>query len=105
MHHRVLADIEAAVAFTATQPDVRANAVGITGFCMGGQYAFMAGCTVERLAACVSWYGMLRYAATNDMVETFGDDLPAWRYYPVALRGQYGDAKAGDLGGTRYGSD
>jgi len=63
---RVLADIEAAVAFTATQPGVRANAVGITGFCMGGQYALMAACTVERLAACVSWYGMLRYAETNE---------------------------------------
>ena len=29
-----------------------------------------------------------RYAAKYDMVETFGDDLPAWRYYQVALRGQ-----------------
>ena len=26
----------------------------------------MAACTVERLAACVSWYGMLRYAETNE---------------------------------------
>jgi carboxymethylenebutenolidase len=40
--------------------------VGVTGFCMGGQYALMAACTVARLAACVSWYGMLRYAETDD---------------------------------------
>ena len=26
----------------------------------------MAACTCERLAACVSWYGMLRYAETNE---------------------------------------
>ena len=46
-----------------------------------------------------------RYAAKYDMAEVFGDDLPAWRYYRVALQGQYGDAKAGDLGGTGHGTD
>jgi carboxymethylenebutenolidase len=63
---RVLADLKAAVGFVAERPEVRASAIGITGFCMGGQYALMAACTVERLAACVSWYGMLRYAETNE---------------------------------------
>jgi carboxymethylenebutenolidase len=29
---------------------------------MGGQYALLAACTVPGLSACVSWYGMLRYA-------------------------------------------
>jgi carboxymethylenebutenolidase len=64
---RVLADLDAAVGFVARQPEVRASAVGVTGFCMGGQYALMAACTVERLAACVSWYGMLRYAENDDV--------------------------------------
>jgi len=59
---RVLADIEAAAAFLASRPEVRPGAIGITGFCMGGQYAILAACTVKPLAACVSWYGMLRYA-------------------------------------------
>src|SRR6266705_505396 len=59
---RVLADLAAAVECLAGRSEVRADAIGITGFCMGGQYALMAACTVERLAACVSWYGMLRYA-------------------------------------------
>jgi carboxymethylenebutenolidase len=63
---RVIADLEAAVSFLASRPDVRAGAVGITGFCMGGQYALMAACSIDRLAACVSWYGMLRYAETNE---------------------------------------
>ena len=36
--------------------------VGITGFCMGGQYALLAACTQATFDACVSWYGMLRYA-------------------------------------------
>jgi carboxymethylenebutenolidase len=39
--------------------------VGVAGFCLGGQYAFMAACTVPGLAACVSWYGMLRYTEPN----------------------------------------
>jgi len=59
---RVLADLAGAVQCLAEHPDVRPDAIGITGFCMGGQYALMAACTVPRLAACVSWYGMLRYA-------------------------------------------
>jgi carboxymethylenebutenolidase len=63
---RVIADLDAAADFLASQRDVRANAMGITGFCMGGQYALMAACSVERLAACVSWYGMLRYAETDE---------------------------------------
>ncbi len=59
---RVLADLHGAVRYLATRGDVRADRIGITGFCMGGQYALLAACTVEGLAACVSWYGMLRYA-------------------------------------------
>lgn len=64
---RVLADLAAAVAYIAARPEVRAGAVGITGFCMGGQYALMAACSVSGLAACASWYGMLRYAETSDL--------------------------------------
>lgn len=63
---RVLADLAGAVQALAEHPDVRATAVGVTGFCLGGQYALMAACAVERLAACVSWYGMLRYAQHTD---------------------------------------
>ena len=63
---RVLADLEGAVQAVAVHPDVRADAVGITGFCLGGQYALMAACCNQRLAACVSWYGMLRYAEHTD---------------------------------------
>lgn len=63
---RVLADLDAAVHALGAHPAVRANAIGITGFCLGGQYALMAACTLERLAACVSWYGMLRYSETNE---------------------------------------
>jgi carboxymethylenebutenolidase len=63
---RVLADVGAAVQYLASRPEVRADRVGITGYCLGGQYALMAACRVPGLAACVSWYGMLRYAEHNE---------------------------------------
>jgi carboxymethylenebutenolidase len=66
---RVLDDIEAAAAFLARRSEVRAEAIGITGFCMGGQYALLAACTVKRLAAAVSWYGMLRDAEKDDPLD------------------------------------
>jgi carboxymethylenebutenolidase len=64
---RVLADLGGAVGFVSARPEVRGAPVGITGFCLGGQYAIQAACTVPGLAACVSWYGMLRYAENDDL--------------------------------------
>jgi carboxymethylenebutenolidase len=63
---RVLADLGAAADYVRRRPQSMGRPVGITGFCMGGQYALMAACSVPGLAACVSWYGMLRYAERND---------------------------------------
>ena len=62
---RVLGDLGGAVHFLASRREVRGDRIGITGFCMGGQYALMAACSVDGLAVCVSWYGMLRYAETS----------------------------------------
>ena len=64
---RVLADVRAAVEYLASFDDVRSDAIAVTGFCMGGQYALMAACAVPGIAACASWYGMLRYAETNEL--------------------------------------
>jgi carboxymethylenebutenolidase len=72
---RVLADIGAAVELLARRPDVRAGAIGVTGFCMGGQYALMAACSIHGVAACVSWYGMLRYGETNPTKPTSPLDM------------------------------
>ena len=63
---RILADLGAAVQFLAGRPEADARRIGITGYCMCGQYAPMAACSVPGLAACVSWYGMLRYAERNE---------------------------------------
>ena len=59
---RVLGDVAAAVRHLSERKDVIAQAIGVVGFCVGGQYAVMAACKVTGLRACVSFYGMLRYA-------------------------------------------
>jgi carboxymethylenebutenolidase len=63
---RVLGDIGAAVQYLARRSEVAPERIGITGYCMGGQYALMAACSVPGIAACVSWYGMLRYAEHDE---------------------------------------
>jgi carboxymethylenebutenolidase len=63
---RVLTDLHAARDFLSAHDSVGGGKVGVTGFCMGGQYALMAACSRWGFRACVSWYGMLRYATTNE---------------------------------------
>ena len=74
---RVLADLDGAVRLLSTHADVREEALGITGFCLGGQYALMAACTAPRLRVCVSWYGMLRYAEITALKPASPLDLAA----------------------------
>jgi carboxymethylenebutenolidase len=62
---RVLGDVASAVAHLAGRPETAGRQIGITGFCLGGQYTLMAACTVPGVSAAVSWYGMLRYAERN----------------------------------------
>lgn len=58
---RVLADVDAAARHLSTRAEVRGDAIGVVGFCVGGQYAIMAACRSDRLSAAVAFYGMLRH--------------------------------------------
>ncbi|MEA2624198.1 MAG: carboxymethylenebutenolidase [Candidatus Binatota bacterium] len=60
---RVLRDVQAAADWLDGREDV--GRVGVTGFCMGGQYALLGACSLPGLSACVSFYGMVRYAERN----------------------------------------
>jgi carboxymethylenebutenolidase len=62
---RVLADIQAAVDYLAARPEVGGGRVGLTGFCMGGKYAFLAASHCRGLSAVAPWYGMLRAASLD----------------------------------------
>jgi carboxymethylenebutenolidase len=86
---RVLDDIDAAVRFLGSRIDVRASSIGITGFCMGGLYALLAACIVPGLAACVSFYGMLRYSDKTQLKPR--DPLDVARQLQCPFLGLFGE--------------
>lgn len=59
---QVLADVQAAVDFLAARPAAAGRRTGVTGFCMGGQYALLAAAGCRDVAAVVAFYGMLSHA-------------------------------------------
>lgn len=62
---RVLGDLEGALAFLARDPEVDPERLGATGFCMGGNYAFLLGCHSRRVRAVADFYGRFVYHELN----------------------------------------
>ncbi len=58
---RVLGDLEGALAHLSRDPAVDSAALAAVGFCMGGNYALLLGCTSRRLSAVVDFYGRFVY--------------------------------------------
>jgi len=90
---RVMADLDAIVAWAKKHPSAMADRVGMTGFCRGGMYTLLYAARSSELKAAVPWYGQLRPALTPG-VRTVGPlDVAARINAPVL--GLYG---AEDLG-------
>jgi carboxymethylenebutenolidase len=54
----VVADLRSAVAHLEKQPFVRADRIGITGFCMGGRVSYLAACELpDKIKASAPFYG------------------------------------------------
>jgi carboxymethylenebutenolidase len=54
----IVEDVGAAVGFLEKQPSVRADRIGITGFCMGGRVTYLVACSLPgKIAAAVPFYG------------------------------------------------
>jgi carboxymethylenebutenolidase len=53
----VVKDMGAAISYLQQQPPVRADRIGITGFCMGGRVAFLTACMNPAVKAAVPFYG------------------------------------------------
>jgi len=54
----IVADVGNAIAYLERQPFVRADRIGITGFCMGGRVAYLAACELpEKIKAAAPFYG------------------------------------------------
>jgi carboxymethylenebutenolidase len=58
---QILGDVQAAVDFLGAQSVTEGRKIGVTGFCMGGMYALMAGCSCTGLSASVPFYGLLSH--------------------------------------------
>jgi carboxymethylenebutenolidase len=54
----IVADVRSAIAALEKEPSVRADRIGITGFCMGGRVSFLAACELpDKIKASVPFYG------------------------------------------------
>jgi carboxymethylenebutenolidase len=82
----IVADIAAAVALLERDPSVRADRIGILGFCMGGRVSYLAACALpDKIRAAVPFYGggipVERTSGLGGPVlALFGEDDP---YIPV----------------------
>src|SRR5262249_44651560 len=54
----VVADVGSAIAYLESQPFVRRDRIGITGFCMGGRVSYLAACKLPgKIRAAAPFYG------------------------------------------------
>ena len=58
---RVLGDVQSAIDHLAAHPAAAGRRLGVTGFCMGGQYTILAAAGCRGLSAAVAYYGMLSH--------------------------------------------
>lgn len=56
---RGVRDLKAAFDYLAARPDVKADKIGSTGWCMGGGYSIQLAVAEPRLAACIINYGSM----------------------------------------------
>jgi carboxymethylenebutenolidase len=86
----VLETLQEGVDRLARHPAVGGLAVGVTGFCMGGQYALLAACLCGGLSAAVVFYGMLGYAEGLDRARKPRSPLDAAPDLRCPLLGLFG---------------
>ena len=90
---RVMEDLDAIVAYAKQHPSIRADRIGITGFCRGGMYTLLYSAHNRELKAAVAWYGQLR-PEKKPRIRTVGPlDIAALITPPIL--GLYGEADLG----------
>jgi carboxymethylenebutenolidase len=87
----VLETVQESIDALASHPAVGGRKIGITGFCMGGQYALLAGSTCRGLSACAPFYGMVRYDSGMDPARKPRAPLDALATLTCPVLGFYGE--------------
>jgi len=90
----VLETVQEGIDALAAHAAVAGRKVGAIGFCMGGQYAWLAACTCRGLSAVAPCYGMLRYAPGLDPTKKPRSPLDAVAELRCPALGLYGEEDA-----------
>lgn len=87
---RVMADLDAVVAYADRHASARPDRIGVTGFCRGGMYALLFTAHNREVKAAVSWYGIIKPAMTPGIRSVGPPDVAGQITAPVL--GLYGEA-------------
>ncbi|MEH2347003.1 MAG: dienelactone hydrolase family protein [Nostoc sp.] len=68
-YQEILSNIQAAIAYVKTLPNIKDNAIGVIGFCFGGHVAYMAA-TLPDIKATASFYG------GGITTSSYGEEIP-----------------------------
>ena len=90
----ILETLQEAIDFLAGHPSTRGCKIGLTGFCMGGQYTLLGACGCRGLAAAVVFYGMLMNAPDADPERKPRSPLDAVVELSVPLLALFGEDDA-----------
>ncbi len=90
---RVMADLDAVVAYAKGHGAAQADRIGVTGFCRGGMYALLYAAHSREVKAAVPWYGQIKPAKDPGVRAAGPLDVAAKIACPVL--GLYGEADAG----------
>ena len=86
---QILRDIVAAGDWAKTRPGVRADRIGVTGWCWGGGVVYQVAATNPDIKAAVAWYGPMRSSFPDSPTPVTGFDV-AKDFTPRFL-GLYGE--------------
>ena len=90
---QVLGDISAATEWAKTRPGVRANRVGVTGWCWGGSTVYQVAATNPDVKAAVAWYGPPARPYPDTPTPVTGFDVA--KDIKVPFLGLYGETDQG----------